>query len=419
MFETSDDCAHVGLALVDLNSDGWRELVTGAVDCGGAVWRTIKVPVCGNGLQELGEGCDDKNTDSGDGCSATCQPEVLALTEVLSLQGTATDVALGDVNGDGFVDLAIARPPGADVYLGDGAGLLSPWWSSGPWSCARLALTPSLSAIGSDMVVAPCDGGAPELLQSDGDDLSPVWTGVSGAARAVGFADMDADGVPDLVLVNDGAAGAVSSVTVRDPSGLPQGTIWLDDADRESLGFASTDIGNNGKADLALGAPAGGELRLLQVAPGDELVMGWTRTCSGACAAVAWGDPTADQLPDLALSDGAEVLLHAGTSASPFLEALPLWAQTVAADVTALALADLDGDGDDDLIVGTAGDGVKVFRVTSPLPADEPDWSEMAGCTITALATADLNGDGVPDLAASASDCGTRVYLAGSPADGP
>lgn len=33
-------------------------------------------PVCGNGSVEAGEQCDDGNTASGDGCSATCQIEV-------------------------------------------------------------------------------------------------------------------------------------------------------------------------------------------------------------------------------------------------------------------------------------------------------------------------------------------------------
>ncbi len=31
--------------------------------------------VCGNGVKEQGEACDDGNTDSGDGCSATCEVE--------------------------------------------------------------------------------------------------------------------------------------------------------------------------------------------------------------------------------------------------------------------------------------------------------------------------------------------------------
>jgi cysteine-rich repeat protein len=33
------------------------------------------LPVCGNGIVEMGEGCDDGNVVSGDGCDATCQPE--------------------------------------------------------------------------------------------------------------------------------------------------------------------------------------------------------------------------------------------------------------------------------------------------------------------------------------------------------
>ncbi len=35
-------------------------------------------PVCGNGVVETGEQCDDGNTKSGDGCSATCQNEAPA-----------------------------------------------------------------------------------------------------------------------------------------------------------------------------------------------------------------------------------------------------------------------------------------------------------------------------------------------------
>lgn len=34
-------------------------------------------PVCGNSIVETGETCDDGNTDSGDGCSSTCQTEVV------------------------------------------------------------------------------------------------------------------------------------------------------------------------------------------------------------------------------------------------------------------------------------------------------------------------------------------------------
>jgi cysteine-rich repeat protein len=37
---------------------------------------TCHAPVCGNGIVETGELCDDGNTTAGDGCSPTCQLEV-------------------------------------------------------------------------------------------------------------------------------------------------------------------------------------------------------------------------------------------------------------------------------------------------------------------------------------------------------
>ncbi len=36
---------------------------------------TIPIPVCGNGIIESGEACDDGNTNNGEGCSSTCQVE--------------------------------------------------------------------------------------------------------------------------------------------------------------------------------------------------------------------------------------------------------------------------------------------------------------------------------------------------------
>jgi cysteine-rich repeat protein len=51
----------------------WDNLCVGEVAsvCG----ETCTGAVCGNGAVEAGEQCDDGNTTSGDGCSATCQNE--------------------------------------------------------------------------------------------------------------------------------------------------------------------------------------------------------------------------------------------------------------------------------------------------------------------------------------------------------
>jgi cysteine-rich repeat protein len=58
------------------------------------------VPVCGNGLTEGGEQCDDANTTNGDGCSATCQLEGPACGDG-SVQAPESCDDGNTVNGDG------------------------------------------------------------------------------------------------------------------------------------------------------------------------------------------------------------------------------------------------------------------------------------------------------------------------------
>jgi cysteine-rich repeat protein len=57
---------------------------------------TVQVAVCGNGIIECTETCDDGNTEAGDGCSADCRLEYWPCGYVLG----------GDTNVDGVVNAA-------------------------------------------------------------------------------------------------------------------------------------------------------------------------------------------------------------------------------------------------------------------------------------------------------------------------
>ena len=66
-------------------------------------------PVCGNGVLELGEQCDDSNTVSGDGCSGTCFKECpIVLTGDVNLSGTITSADIIAIVG--FVFKGGAQP---------------------------------------------------------------------------------------------------------------------------------------------------------------------------------------------------------------------------------------------------------------------------------------------------------------------
>jgi len=114
--------------------------------------------VCGNWVVEVGEGCDDGNTDNGDGCDSNCQPEILPtvyrltdldlrdphvyvsflgcrdLTDTVffgfSVNGELQTAVQTDDDGDGDLDMSFllimrpldqSVPGGADMELAMGA----------------------------------------------------------------------------------------------------------------------------------------------------------------------------------------------------------------------------------------------------------------------------------------------------------
>ena len=58
-------------------------------------------PVCGNGIVETGEDCDDGNTASGDGCSASCESESGPVCGNGAVEGTEECDDGNTANGDG------------------------------------------------------------------------------------------------------------------------------------------------------------------------------------------------------------------------------------------------------------------------------------------------------------------------------
>ncbi|MFT3769398.1 MAG: DVUA0089 family protein [Minicystis sp.] len=133
------------------------EACDGTPGCGATCDR---IPTCGDGFVDAPETCDDGNTMSGDGCSATCQLEVVAESEANDTAATADGpfhpnaLLSGAISPATDVDyFAIQLPATADLRL-------ETFDASGPGSCSGIDTVMTLFGTdGSTVLIARDQGG--------------------------------------------------------------------------------------------------------------------------------------------------------------------------------------------------------------------------------------------------------------------
>jgi len=79
----------------------------------GAPDTTFAPPVCGNGILEIGEECDDGNTVAGDGCDPSCRPENVSDVHLVFAAGDGSDTLYAGVPGS--IVFSVVAP--ADVQI--------------------------------------------------------------------------------------------------------------------------------------------------------------------------------------------------------------------------------------------------------------------------------------------------------------
>jgi hypothetical protein len=344
-----------------------------------------------------------------------------------------------DFNGDGALDLAVAVTyvNGASAHPGFAAVILQNKEAPGKFLPAvHYATGTDPSAIATadlngdglpDLVVANGTSANISILLQDG--VTPghflhakqIYTG--GYSNGVAIGDLNGDGLPDIAV----ATGQISiSILFQDPAG-PRGTFLPPvhvPIGGSTGAVAIGDLNGDGLADLVVTTANWVAVRLQDHSnPGSFLpVQAFVAGLQPFAIAIA--DVNGDGLPDLAIANlgsptnpftaSASVLLQNPAQAGSFLPRLKYLTGPSSQDVVA---GDLNGDGRLDLVVANGGtlsnnDSVSVL-LQKPLVGTNPAFGRanyLGRSGPSGVAIGDLNQDGKPDIAVADGNLATIMF---------
>jgi hypothetical protein len=346
------------MATGDLNGDGKPDLVTTSDGDG-----TVSVLL---------------NTTPANASSPT-----YATQAVFYVGGYPESVKIADVNGDGLPDIITANSGDGTITV-----LLN---TTAPGATTPSFAAPQVIPVGNDpesvMVLDVNGDGKPDLAVANyGDDSITVLVNATPAdATAVDFsnqqtyvmdsgypfklaiADMNGDGMPDILAVSDGDGGVIVMLNTT-----PQGALTssfaseqeFTDGMGDSVSISVMDMNGDGVPDVVVADPMNNDVQVL------------INTTAAGASAVSFAPPQT-----FAVGNG------------------PQSAKTV----------DLDGDGMGDIVTGNTNDNTLSVLLNTTIPGSLTlSFSAQpvlpTGSYPQSVTAVDVNGDGKPDLIVTNED---------------
>jgi VCBS repeat-containing protein len=330
----------------------------------------------------------------------------------------ARSVAIGDMNGDGRPDLAVANydDNNVSVLLGTGNGTFGIATNFSVGANPRTVGVGDLNGDGRlDLVAASSISDTVSVLLGNGDGTFQTQTtsGTGSSPIELAIGDLNGDGRLDLVLANFG--GSDVSVLLGNGNGTFGAATNLA-AGTNPRSVAIADLNGDGRPDLVVANQNSDNVSVL-LGNGDGTFSAATNFAAasggGLPFSVAIGDINGDGKPDLAIAIFASdfVSVQFGNGDGTFQPGTPI-GNGGQAGLFSVALGDLDGDGKLDLAVTNINSNTVSARLGNGDGTFAAPTFLATGTSPTIVRMADLNGDGALDLAvANLNDWNVSVLL--------
>jgi hypothetical protein len=309
-------------------------------------------------------------------------------------------VAVGDFDGDGKQDIAVANAGSSTVSirLGDGLGNFSGTTEVSVGSSPFSVAVGDFDGDGKqDLAVANQFSNTVSIRLGDGAGgfSGTIEVSVGANPRSVALGDFNNDGKEDLAVVNNGS----STVSIRLGDGLGNfsGTTEVSVGSLPQK-VAVGDFDGDGKQDIAVAA-ADSNTVSIRLGDGAGGFGGTTEVSGGTNPySVAVGDFNNDGKQDIAVADAgsATVSIRLGDGAGNFSGSTEV---SVGANPFSVAVGDFNNDGKQDIAVANESANTVSIRLGDGLGNFSGSTELSVGSGPVSVAVGDFNNDGKQDLA--------------------
>jgi len=322
------------------------------------------------------------------------------------------EIVAGDFNGDGIPDFAMGgifagRGMGVAVFLGRNDGSFA---AAKVYARGRAAGNLAVGDFNRDgkLDIAFTDGQAAsvEILKGNGDGSfrEPIVVVLPGLARGIVAGDFNGDGWTDLAVAGEGAV----YVLINKNGALGLAGVYPISGSGYEL--AAADLNGDGKIDLCAAMNSNSRVAVL-IGQGDGTFAGVADfdTTISSPYGIAVADLNHDGKADLVVSSpstGKIVVAMGngdGTFDAPAVYVAAANAFAEASSPTKVGVADLNGDGTPDIVFVNDGSGAVGVLLNDGNGSFASPTEFTAGLEVASMAVADVDKDGWPDIAVAGS----------------